>query len=415
MNRLFTSEFVSFGHPDKIADQISDLVLDLYLAKDSESRVAVETLVTENLVVIAGEVTSKAAITRETIDEGVRKLINAIGYNSPELGFCGNTVSIEQHIHRQSPDIAMGVDSSNTKEQGAGDQGIMFGYATNETYNFIPLTLDIAKSLIYKVEEILLNSIVSKEKGYNDDSIFPKWIRPDAKSQVTVEYDEDWNPVRIHTIVLSVQHDDTVDIDTVRDFLTEHVIIPVVNDAKDKYTSLENRPLDDIIIHINPTGKFVIGGPAGDTGLTGRKIIIDTYGGRSPHGGGAFSGKDPSKVDRSAAYAARHIAKNLVAAGIADEITLQLAYCIGIAQPVSIYVNAKNPKFSQDKIIECIKTLWDLTPAGIIKKFNLKRPMYITTVNGFDGMEEIVFGKIFSGHPWENLDMVDDIKKYFNI
>lgn len=415
MNRLFTSEFVSFGHPDKIADQISDLVLDLYLAKDPESRVAVETLVTENLVVIAGEVTSKAIITRETIDEGVRKLISAIGYNSPELGFCGNTVSIEQHIHRQSPDIAMGVDSSSTKEQGAGDQGIMFGYATNETYNFIPLTLDIAKSLIYKVEEVLLNSIVSKEKGYNDDHIFPKWIRPDAKSQVTIEYDEDWNPVRIHTIVLSVQHDDTVDIDTVRDFLTEHVIIPVVNDAKDRYASLENRPLDDIIIHINPTGKFVIGGPAGDTGLTGRKIIIDTYGGRAPHGGGAFSGKDPSKVDRSAAYAARHIAKNLVAAGIADEITLQLAYCIGVAQPVSICVNAKNSKFSQDKIVECIETLWDLTPAGIIKKFNLKRPIYITTVNGFDGMEEIIIGKISNGHPWENLDMVDDVKNYFNI
>lgn len=415
MNRLFTPEAVSFGHPDKIADQISDTILDLYLAKDPESRVAVETLVTENRVVIAGEITSKAAITRETIDDGVRKLINAIGYNSSELGFCGNTVSIEQHIHRQSPDIAMGVDSSSTKEQGAGDQGIMFGYATNETYNFIPLTLDIAKSLIYKVEEILLNSIVSKEKGYNDDHIFPKWIRPDAKSQVTIEYDEDWNPVRIHTIVLSVQHDDTVDIDTVRDFLTEHVIIPVIKDAKDRYASLENRPLDDIIIHINPTGKFVIGGPAGDTGLTGRKIIIDTYGGRAPHGGGAFSGKDPSKVDRSAAYAARHIAKNLVAAGIADEITLQLAYCIGIAQPVSIYVNAKNSKFSQDKIVECIETLWDLTPAGIIKKFNLKRPIYITTVNGFDGMEEITIGGIFSGHPWENLDMVDDIKKYFNI
>lgn len=416
MNRLFTSEFVSFGHPDKIADQISDLILDLYLAKDPESRVAVETLVTENLVVIAGEVTSKAAITREIIDDEVRKLISSIGYNSPELGFCGNTVSIEQYIHRQSPDIAMGVDSSNTKEQGAGDQGIMFGYATNETYNFIPLTLDIAKSLIYKVEEILLNSIVSKEKGYNDDHIFPKWIRPDAKSQVTIEYDENWNPVRIHTIVLSVQHDSTVDIDTVRDFLTEHVIIPVVKDAKVRYTSLENRPLDDIIIHINPTGKFVIGGPAGDTGLTGRKIIIDTYGGRAPHGGGAFSGKDPSKVDRSAAYAARHIAKNLVAAGIADEVTLQLAYCIGVAQPVSIYVNAKNPKFSQDEIVECIKILWDLTPAGIIKKFNLKRPIYGSTVNGFDGMDEIVIGKtIFSGHSWENLDMVDSIKKYFNI
>lgn len=415
MNRLFTSEFVSFGHPDKIADQISDLILDLYLAKDPESRVAVETLVTENLVVIAGEVTSKAAITRETIDDEVRKLINTIGYNSPELGFCGNTVSIEQHIHKQSPDIAMGVDSSDTKEQGAGDQGIMFGYATNETYNFIPLTLDIAKSLIYKIEEILLNSIVSKEKGYNDDHIFPKWIRPDAKSQVTIEYDEDWNPVKIHTIVLSVQHDNTVDIDTVRDFLTEHVIIPVVNDAKVRYASLENRPLDDIIIHINSTGKFVIGGPAGDTGLTGRKIIIDTYGGRAPHGGGAFSGKDPSKVDRSAAYAARHIAKNLVAAGIADEITLQLAYCIGVAQPVSIYVDAKNPKFSQDKIVECIKAFWDLTPAGIIKKFNLKRPIYITTVDGFDGMEEITIGGIFSGHPWENLDMVDSIKKYFNI
>jgi len=415
MNRLFTSEFVSFGHPDKIADQISDAILDEYLKKDPDARVAVETLVTENLVVIAGEVTAKTELSESYIEHVIRKLITDIGYDDPSLGFCGDTVKIEQHIHKQSPDIAAGVDASKTKEQGAGDQGIMFGYATNETYNFIPLTLDIAKSLIYKVEEILLNSIVSKEKGYNDDSIFPKWIRPDAKSQVTIEYDENWNPVRIHTIVLSVQHDNTVDIDTVRDFLTEHVIIPVVNDAKDRYTSLENRPLDDIIIHINPTGKFVIGGPAGDTGLTGRKIIIDTYGGRAPHGGGAFSGKDPSKVDRSAAYAARHIAKNLVAAGIADEITLQLAYCIGISQPVSIYVDAKNPKFSQDKIVECIKTLWDLTPAGIIKKFNLKRPMYITTVNGFDGMEEIVIGKIFSGHPWENLDMVDDVKKYFNI
>jgi len=411
MNRLFTSEFVSFGHPDKIADQISDAILDEYLKKDPDARVAVETLVTENLVVIAGEVTAKHELSESYIEHVIRKLITDIGYDDPSLGFCGDTVKIEQHIHKQSPDIAIGVDASKTKEQGAGDQGIMFGYASNETYNGIPLTLDIAKSLIWKVEELMIDGKISKEKRYDDN--FPQWIRPDAKSQVTIEYDENWKPLKIHTIVLSVQHDENVDIETVRKTMIERVIKPIVGDAKVGYSELEKQLFEDIIIHVNPTGRFVIGGPAGDTGLTGRKIIVDTYGGRAPHGGGAFSGKDPSKVDRSGAYIARHIAKNLVAAGVADEITVELAYCIGIAKPVSVYVNMRNPKYENEKVVECINTLWDLTPAGIIDFLKLKRPIYLSTVNGFDGAEEFAIGEnVVAGHPWENMNKVEEIHEY---
>lgn len=411
MNRLFTSEFVSFGHPDKIADQISDAILDEYLKKDPDARVAVETLVTENLVVIAGEVTAKDELSESYIEHVARKLITDIGYDDPSLGFCGDTVKIEQHIHKQSPDIAVGVDASKTKEQGAGDQGIMFGYASNETHNGIPLTLDIAKSLIWKVEELMINGKTSKAKGYYDNS--PQWIRPDAKSQVTIEYDENWKPLKIHTIVLSVQHDENVDIETVRKTMIEYVIKPTVGDAKVGYSELEKQSFDDIIIHVNPTGRFVIGGPAGDTGLTGRKIIVDTYGGRAPHGGGAFSGKDPSKVDRSGAYIARHIAKNLVAAGVADEITVELAYCIGIAKPVSVYVNMRNPKYENEKVVKCINALWDLTPAGIIDFLKLKRPIYLSTVNGFDGSEEFTIGEnVVAGHPWENINKVEEIHKY---
>lgn len=411
MNRLFTSEFVSFGHPDKIADQISDAILDEYLKKDPDARVAVETLVTENLVVVAGEVTAKTELSESYIEHIIRKLITDIGYDDPSLGFCGDTVKIEQHIHKQSPDIAAGVDASKTKEQGAGDQGIMFGYASNETYACIPLTLSIAKGLIWKVEELMINGKISKEKDYYDD--FPRWIRPDAKSQVTIEYDENWKPLKIHTIVLSVQHDESVDIETVRKTMIERVIKPTVGDAKVGYPELQKQPFEDIVIHVNPTGRFVIGGPAGDTGLTGRKIIVDTYGGRAPHGGGAFSGKDPSKVDRSGAYIARHIAKNLVAADVADEITVELAYCIGIAKPVSVYVNMRNPKYENEKVVECIYALWDLTPAGIIDFLDLKRPIYSSTVDGFDGAEEFMIGGSFvSGHPWENTNKVKEIHEY---
>lgn len=410
MNRLFTSEFVSFGHPDKIADQISDTILDIYLEKDPESRVAVETLVTENLVVIAGEVTSNAKnITKEYIETQIRELINEIGYNSPELNFSGDTVKIEQYIHRQSPDIAMGVDANEIKEQGAGDQGIMFGYATNETYNYMPLTLDIAKSLIQKVEELNTNNAICKSSQNTVE-----WIRPDAKAQVTIEYDENWKPIKIHTIVLSVQHNETVDLETIKSTMMDFVIKPIIDLYTKAYSIKCN--FDDVIIHINPTGKFVVGGPAGDTGLTGRKIIVDTYGGRAPHGGGAFSGKDPSKVDRSAAYAARHIAKNLVAAGVADEVTVQLAYCIGIAEPVSIHVDARNGKYKNEDIVRCIDALWDLKPASIIKYYDLKRPIYRSTYNGFDGIPETIDDNgIIFGHPWENLEMINSIKKFFNI
>lgn len=382
MQRFFTSESVSQGHPDKVSDQISDAILDAMLAQDPASRVACETLVTTGLCVIAGEITSKAVVDFQDV---ARKTIAEIGYNDPELGFDAYSCGVMVSVHQQSPDISQGVNDGAGLhlEQGAGDQGIMFGYASNETSTYMPLAIYYAHRL---VEEI---TAARDEKRLT-------YLRPDSKSQVTVEYDG-LKPIRIDTVVLSTQHAPDVSYETIKKDLIEKIIKKVI----------PAELLDDkTTYHINPTGRFVIGGPHGDTGLTGRKIIVDTYGGYGAHGGGAFSGKDPSKVDRSAAYAARWVAKNIVASGLATHCELQLSYAIGVAKPLSVHVNSMGTgKIADEKIAAIVNKLFDLRPAAIIQKLDLKRPIYRETArNGH-------FGREMPNFTWEKLDMVDAIKK----
>ncbi|MEI8135046.1 MAG: methionine adenosyltransferase [bacterium] len=374
MSYLFTSESVSEGHPDKVADQISDAVLDALLAQDPDSRVACETFVSTGLVVIGGEVTTKSYINLQEI---AREVINRIGYTKAEYMFDGNSCGVLNAIHSQSRDIAMGVDTG-----GAGDQGMMFGYATNETPEYMPASLVYSHKLVKRLADI----------RKNEPKLMP-YLRPDSKSQVTVEYDGHVVK-RVHTVVVSTQHDPNVTQAQIKSDVIEHVIKKVIP---------ANMMGDDVTIHVNPTGNFEIGGPHGDTGLTGRKIIVDTYGGKAPHGGGAFSGKDPSKVDRSAAYAARHVAKNIVAAELADECTVQVAYAIGVAKPVSINVTTHGTgKLSDEDLGQLIMENVDLTPRGIITRLDLKRPIYqATAAYGHFGRDE------FS---WEKLDLVATFK-----
>jgi len=378
-NYVFTSESVGEGHPDKICDQISDVILDAYLKKDKESKVAIECFVKGDLFLIGGEITSKADVN---IEEIVREKIKELGYDNEKYGFNFKTCKIILNITRQSPDIAQGVAPKKDKEQGAGDQGIMFGYATNETKEYMPLSIILSHKLMRKLSELRRNNEI-------------EFIGSDAKSQVSVEY-ADGKPSRIKAIVLSVHHNETKNLEELRKELIEKVIAPVCGNLIDKETK----------IYINPAGRFVIGGPAADAGLTGRKIIVDTYGGYARHGGGCFSGKDPSKVDRSAAYAARYIAKNIVASGIADKCEIQLSYAIGIAKPISIYVDCFGTnKISNNKIEQLIKKYFPIKPADIIKKLDLKKPIYSkTAVFGHFGREE------FS---WERLDKVEILKNEF--
>ncbi len=375
MSYLFTSESVSEGHPDKVADQISDAVLDAILAQDPNSRVACETFVTTGLVIVGGEVTTNSYVN---VAEVAREVIARIGYTKAEYRFDSESCGVMTSIHSQSPDIAMGVDTG-----GAGDQGMMFGYATDETPEYMPTAIHYAHKLMERLADV----------RKNHPKLMP-YLRPDAKSQVTIEY-EGRTPVRVHTVVISTQHDPHVTQAQIRSDVIKHVI--------DQVIPLKLRD-SGMIIHVNPTGNFEIGGPHGDTGLTGRKIIVDTYGGRAPHGGGAFSGKDPSKVDRSAAYAARHVAKNIVAAKLAHECTVQLAYAIGIAEPVSINVDTHGTgKLPDSELEEIIRKNVDLTPRGIISRLDLKRPIYqATAAYGHFGRE---------GFSWEKLDLVEDFKK----
>lgn len=378
MKRLFTSESVSEGHPDKVSDQISDAILDAMLAQDPHSRVAVETLVTTGLAVISGEVTTNAYVD---VQEVTRNVIREIGYTKPTYRFDADSCGILVSIHTQSADIAQGVDSDETKAQGAGDQGMMFGYAIKETEQLMPLSIQLSHDLVRELADIRKNT-----------SLMP-YLAPDAKSQITIEYDGNGKPKRVDTIVLSTQHDEDVEQSQIRADVVNHLLPRVIPAGMMDAAT---------IIHVNPTGKFVIGGPHGDTGLTGRKIIVDTYGGHGAHGGGAFSGKDPSKVDRSAAYAARHIAKNLVAAGLAERALVQLAYAIGVAEPVSIAVNTFGTGVKSDvELAAMIAKEFDCTPAGIVKRFDLKRPMYRqTAAYGHFGRPEF---------PWEQLDFVSKL------
>jgi S-adenosylmethionine synthetase len=375
---IFTSESVTEGHPDKICDRISDAVLDEFLKKDPDSRVAVEALTTTGVVIVAGEVTSKNKLD---IQEIVRNEINDIGYNKPEYGFDGNTCSVLVSLHEQSPDISLGVSSNEIREQGAGDQGLMFGFAIDETPELMPLPITLAHKLSLKLSAVRK----SKELG---------WIRPDGKSQVSVLY-EDNKPKTIDTIVLSTQHSPEVSQEQIFEEINNYVIRPVCEDWINPNTK----------IFVNPTGRFVIGGPPGDTGLTGRKIIADTYGGMGRHGGGAFSGKDPSKVDRSACYMARYISKNIVAAGLASKCEVQIAYAIGVAKPISIMVDTFNTSsISEDKIEEKVREVFDTSPAGIIKTLDLKKPIYKkTSAYGHFGRSDVDF-------KWEQTDKID----YFN-
>jgi S-adenosylmethionine synthetase len=420
MSYFFTSESVSEGHPDKVSDQISDTVLDEFMAFDPSSKVACETLVTTGLVVVAGEVTSKAYVD---IQEVARKVINDIGYVKGEYRFEGNSCGVLSAIHEQSPDINQGVTEGAGlhKEQGAGDQGMMFGYATNETDNYMPLALDLSHRILKALSEI-------RKEGRQ-----MTYLRPDSKSQVTIEYNDDNTPKRVDTIVVSTQHDEfDIDEGKMLNQIKEdvkNILLPRVIAALPE--RIQNLFKEDYILHVNPTGKFVIGGPHGDTGLTGRKIIVDTYGGKAAHGGGAFSGKDPSKVDRSATYASRHIAKNLVAAGVADEILIQLAYAIGVAQPVGIFVNTFGTSkldIKDSEIAEKIKKVFDLRPAGIEKRLKLRKPIYRETASyGHFGREPQTIVKNFASpysgkidievelFTWEKLDYIDAIKKEFNI
>lgn len=436
MNYLFTSESVSEGHPDKVADQISDAILDEFLSQDPESKVACETFCSTGLVVIGGEVRSDEAYV--DVQKVVRGVINRIGYNKAEYMFDGNSCGVLSEIHEQSQDINRGVVRENPEDQGAGDQGMMFGYACKDTEDYMPLPLYLSQIALQALADI----------RHSTPEQMP-YLRPDSKSQFTIEYDESHHPVRVHTIVISTQHDDFVAeelgnitySEAVRQFGQDkvdqamhdkieadvrNILLPKLKTALNHQTAALFK--DDFILHVNPTGKFVIGGPAGDTGLTGRKIIVDTYGGKGAHGGGAFSGKDPSKVDRSAAYAARHIAKNMVAAGVADEMLVQVAYAIGVARPVSIFVDTYGTGIVPDaEIARKIEELFDLRPAAIIRKFELKNPIYEpTAAYGHFGRKPytktVKVGK--PGHQtdklvqffgWEKLDAVDAIKKAFNL
>ena len=419
MNYLFSSESVSEGHPDKVADQISDAVVDQFLAYDEKAHCAIESFVTTGQVVVMGEVRSNVYIDLQTI---ARKTINKIGYTKSEYQFDGNSCGVLTAIHEQSEDIDRGVTQEKEEDQGAGDQGMMFGYATNETENYMPVTLDLAQLIMRTLADIRKEG---KEMTY---------LRPDSKSQVTVEYSEEGIPQRIDTIVVSTQHDEFDDDDArmlqkIKDDVI-NILMPRVKAQihSDKVLALFG---DDIKYFVNPTGKFVIGGPHGDTGLTGRKIIVDTYGGKGAHGGGAFSGKDPSKVDRSAAYAARYIAKNMVAAGVADEMLVQISYAIGVAKPVNIYVNTYGRSrvgVSDAEIAQKISELFDLRPKAIEQTLKLRQPMYLeTAAYGHMGRKNEIVKKTFSSRyhetktmdvelfTWEKLDRVDDIKKKFGI
>jgi S-adenosylmethionine synthetase len=416
MPYLFTSESVSEGHPDKVADQISDALIDNFLAFDAQSKVACETLVTTGQVVLAGEVKSKAYLD---VQEIARNVIRKIGYTKSEYMFEASSCGVLSAIHEQSADINQGVDRTKKEEQGAGDQGMMFGYATNETDDYMPLALDLAHKLLLEL------AVMRRESKQI------KYLRPDAKSQVTLEYDDNNRPVRIDAIVVSTQHDD---FDTeakmakkIKDDIIS-ILIPRVKAKYKKYAKLFN---DNIKYHINPTGKFVIGGPHGDTGLTGRKIIVDTYGGKGAHGGGAFSGKDPSKVDRSAAYATRHIAKNLVAAGLADEVLVQVSYAIGVAEPTSINVNTYGTakvKLNDGQISKKVQEIFDMRPYFIEQRLKLRNPIYSeTAAYGHMGRKPEIVEKTFSSpdgktitrkvelFTWEKLDYVDKVKKAFGI
>lgn len=370
---LFTSEAVSMGHPDKLADNISDGILDALYAQDPTSRVACETLVTTDLCVIAGEITTNAKVDYEAV---ARKVINEVGYTSNDIGFCGDTCEVQVRLDTQSPDIAMGVD-----RDGAGDQGLMFGYACKQTPELMPLPIALSHRIMNRLTE-------ARQKGEVD------WLLPDSKSQVTVEYADRMTPIKVTTVVVSTQHRATVSQKEIADWVIPNVILPCIPAELNK---------GDIKFHINPTGNFVVGGPHGDCGLTGRKIIVDTYGGWASHGGGAFSGKDPTKVDRSAAYMARYIAKNVVAAGLADDCEVQLAYAIGVAEPVSVYVNTYgSEKVCSCKIEAAIRKVFPMTPKGIIECLNLRQPIYRATASGGH------FGR--DGFPWEKTDKAEELK-----
>jgi S-adenosylmethionine synthetase len=416
MSYLFTSESVSEGHPDKVADQISDALIDNFLAFDPESKVACETLVTTGQVVLAGEVKSKAYLDVQTI---ARDVIKKIGYTKSEYMFEANSCGVLSAIHEQSADINQGVDRKKKQDQGAGDQGMMFGYATAETDNYMPLALDLAHGILLE-----LAALRRENKAI-------KYLRPDAKSQVTLEYNDKNEPIRIDSIVVSTQHDD---FDSEAKMLAKikkdiiEILIPRVKTKYKKYAKLFNNSIN---YHINPTGKFVIGGPHGDTGLTGRKIIVDTYGGKGAHGGGAFSGKDPSKVDRSAAYATRHIAKNLVAAGLCTEVLVQVSYAIGVKDPMGIYVNTNGTakvKMTDGEIAKKVEKIFDMTPYGIETRLKLRNPIYSeTAAYGHMGRKNEIVTKVFTQpdgkkltktvelFTWEKLDFVDKVKKEFKL
>ena len=429
MNYLFTAESVSEGHPDKVADQISDALLDEFLAYDPQSKVACETLVTTGQVVLAGEVKSRAYID---LHEVARRVINRIGYTRSEYKFDGDSCGVFSAIHEQSADINRGVERSESMNQGAGDQGMMFGYACNETDNYMPLALDLSHLLLREL------AMIRREKNEMP------YLRPDAKSQVTVEYDEQHRPVRIHTIVISTQHDEFIAptdhtpeaqakadkemLDRIADDVRRILLPRVIAQLPKRVQALFDGRL---LLHVNPTGKFVIGGPHGDTGLTGRKIIVDSYGGKGAHGGGAFSGKDPSKVDRSAAYAARHMAKNMVAAGIADEVLIQVSYAIGVAQPVSLFVDTNHTShvaMSDAEIADKIGEIFDLRPKAIEERLKLRNPIYEeTAAYGHMGRQPRTVHKTFTSRyekpvevdvelfTWEKLDYVDTLKKAFSL
>jgi S-adenosylmethionine synthetase len=422
MSYLFTSESVSEGHPDKVADQISDSLLDEFLAYDPDSKVACETLVTTGQVVLAGEVKSKAYID---IPETARKVIERIGYTKSEYQFEAQSCGVLSAIHEQSDDINRGVDGkTDPMNQGAGDQGMMFGYATSETDNYMPLALDLSHALLLELAAI----------RKNEPQLMP-YLRPDAKSQVTIEYDDNGTPLRIDTIVISTQHDEFADDATMQAEIKADVVNILIPRVKEKYKFREDISklfTGNITYHVNPTGRFVIGGPHGDTGLTGRKIIVDTYGGKGAHGGGAFSGKDPSKVDRSAAYAARHIAKNLVAAGISPEILVQVSYALGVAKPMNIYVNTYGKStiaMTDGEIAKRVEKIFDMRPKAIEQRLKLRNPIYAeTAAYGHMGREPQTVTKVFRSRynpegvtrevelfTWEKLDYVDIIKKEFNL
>lgn len=436
MNYLFTSESVSEGHPDKVADQISDAILDEFLAYDPQSKVACETLVTTGQVVVAGEVKSNAYIDLMDV---TRRVISGIGYNRSELKFDAEACGVFSALHEQSADINRGVERAANIDQGAGDQGMMFGYACNETENYMPLTLDLSHTLLLELSQIRRD--LSAMTYINAAGQRVSYLRPDSKSQVTVEYNENGEAQRIHTIVISTQHDEFITADGIsQDEADGRMLAIIYNDVKNVLIPRVKAQLpekvqalfdDNFILHVNPTGKFVIGGPHGDTGLTGRKIIVDTYGGRGAHGGGAFSGKDPSKVDRSAAYAARHIAKNLVAAGVAREALVQVAYAIGVAQPVSLYVNTRGTALvdkTDAEISAIVKDLFDMRPYAIEERLKLRTPIYQETASyGHMGRTPKIVTKTFQSKyegrktvkvelfTWEKLDFVDKIRERFDL